>query len=481
VNIPLNEGTLMNFSKKLTSLSVVALLSFAGLTAATSPAQAAACPYPVTDQTANDHPKDSIRLISPVLDDSNSVRRYDFEGQFTLDCDWFGVGMRFNQVYVPFGQNVTLTFHAQSEPAGVALVNTPVKLRANKGYSSSNANIRVNGMKARPAPATAADGADVVANTDINGNVSFMIMSPDDCEAYGGILPKAPKSLDADTPHDVTTDPMQDCYSQLLPEITGEKTDSADFVELHYFDPTGLDDSTDSANIRLLAPTLSASNAIMGDGVVQAYAPVASKQIIAFQATKDDGSWARNAAVTVRINLGASGSNAMIAGGIVGNASRGASTTLAYSDLTKTAEDQLVLTGTTDAFGTVTFTLNNLDTSGEPMPASATAPVPVSGAKFTKIAVELTGKDNIGSDLEIHYFKPVPPITVSASASGRKISIRISNAIGKSFSVSITGLRKVTVRPTKATQTYTYTVTKGTKTVTVSADGRTLSKKFTIK
>ncbi|NBR62457.1 MAG: hypothetical protein EBT86_12675 [Actinobacteria bacterium] len=115
------------------------------------------------------------------------------------------------------------------------------------------------------------------------------------------------------------------------------------------------------------------------------------------------------------------------------------------------------------------------------MPASATAPVPVSGAKFTKIAVELTGKDNIGSDLEIHYFKPVPPITVSASASGRKISIRISNAIGKSFSVSITGLRKVTVRPTKATQTYTYTVTKGTKTVTVSADGRTLSKKFTIK
>ncbi|NBQ92943.1 MAG: hypothetical protein EBU06_03155 [Micrococcales bacterium] len=183
----------------------------------------------------------------------------------------------------------------------------------------------------------------------------------------------------------------------------------------------------------------------------------------------------------MRINLGASGSNAMIAGGIVGNASRGASTTLAYSDLTKTAEDQLVLTGTTDAFGTVTFTLNNLDTSGEPMPASATAPVPVSGAKFTKIAVELTGKDNIGSDLEIHYFKPVPPITVSASASGRKISIRISNAIGKSFSVSITGLRKVTVRPTKATQTYTYTVTKGTKTVTVSADGRTLSKKFTIK
>jgi len=306
-------------------------------------------------------------------------------------------------------------------------------------------------------------------------------MSPDDCTAYGGMLPKAPKSLDADTPHDVTTDPMQDCYSQLLPEITGEKTDSADFVELHYFDPTGLDDSTDSANISLLAPALSESNAIMGDGVVQAYAPVASKQIIAFQATKEDGSWARNAAVTVRINLGASGANAMIAAGIVGNASRGASTTLAYSDPSKTADDQLVLTGTTDAFGTVTFTLNNLDTSGEPAPASATAPVPVSGAKFSKIAVELTGKDNMGSALEIHYYKPAPPITVSASASGKKISITIKNAIGKTFSVSITGLRKATVKPTKATQIYTYTVTKGTKTVTVSADGRTLTKKFTIK
>ena len=471
----------MNFSKKLTSLSVAALLSFAGLTAASAPAHAADCPYPVTDQTTNDHPKDSIRLISPVLDDSNSVRRYDFEGQFTLDCDWFGVGMRFNQVYVPFGQNVTLTFHAQTEPAGVALVNTPVKLRANKGYSSSNANIRVNGLKARPAPSTAADGADVTGYTDINGNVSFMIASPDDCTAYGGMLPKAPKSLDADTPHDVTTDPMQDCYSQLLPEITGEKTDSADFVELHYFDPTGLDDSTDSANISLLAPTLSESNAIMGDGVVQAYAPIASKQVIAFQATKDDGSWARNAAVTVRINLGASGSNAMIAAGIVGNTARGASTTLTYSDPSKTADDQLVLTGTTDAFGTVTFTLNNLDTSGEPVPASKTSPVPVSGAKFSKIAVELTGKDNVGNALEIHYYKPVPPTTLAIAAVARKITVTINNAIGKTSTISITGKSKVTVRPTKAVQTYSYLVTKGVKTVTVVSNGKTLTKKFTIK
>jgi hypothetical protein len=59
--------------------------------------------------------------------------------------------------------------------------------------------------------------------------------------------------------------------------------------------------------------------------------------------------------------------------------------------------------------------------------------------------------------------------------------VTIKNAIGKRFTVTITGLKKVYVKPTKATQVYTYTVTKGSKTVSVSADGRTLTKKFSIK
>jgi hypothetical protein len=471
----------MNLStKKLGALVATALLSIVGIGAISAPARAADCPYPVENQASNDHPKDSIRLISPVLTEDNSIKRYDFESQFTVDCDWFGVGMRFNQVYVPFGLRTSLTYHA-ANAAGAPLANTVVTLRANKGYSNSNAAVRVNGIKARPAPSNASDGANVTATTDVNGNVTFVINSPDDCTTYGGVLPAAPTSLDADTPNDRNADPTTDCYSQLLPSITGEKTDSADFVELHYFNSSALTYNATEVSLALLAPTLDGTNSISGEGVVQAYAPLASKQIIAFQATNENGSYARNQAVTVRINLANSGANAKITAGIVGNSALGSATTLTTADATKTTEDQLVLTGTTDAFGVVTFNLTNSDTVGEAQPTTRTTPVPVSGRKFAKMIAELTGVTTMGNAVEFHYYKPALPITVSAAASGRKISVTIKNAIGKSFQVTVTGLKKVTVKPTKATQVYTYTVTKGSKTVTVSADGRTLTKKFIIK
>ena len=467
-------------SKKLGALVATALLSIVGIGAISAPARAADCPYPVENQASNDNPKDSIRLISPVLTEDNSIKRYDFENQFTVDCDWFGVGMRFNQVYVPFGLRTSLTYHA-ANAAGAPLANTVVTLRANKGYSNSNAAVRVNGIKARPAPSNASDGANVTATTDVNGNVTFVINSPDDCTTYGGVLPAAPTSLDADTPNDRNADPATDCYSQLLPSITGEKTDSADFVELHYFNSSALTYNATEVSLALLAPTLDGTNSISGEGVVQAYAPLASKQIIAFQATNENGSYARNQAVTVRINLANSGANAKITAGIVGNSALGSATTLTTADATKTTEDQLVLTGLTDAFGVVTFNLTNTDTVGEAQPATKTTPVPVSGGKFAKMIAELTGVTTMGSAVEFHYYKPALPITVSAAASGRKISVTIKNAIGKRFTVTVTGLKKVTVKPTKATQVYTYTVTKGSKTVTVSADGKTLTKKFNIK
>ncbi|MFM8926714.1 MAG: hypothetical protein ACKOFA_00720, partial [Rhodoluna sp.] len=471
----------MKFNTKKLGVFISTLaLALVGIGAITGPAHAADCPYPVADPTSNDKPKFNVRLISPVLSDDNSVRRYDFEGQFTQDCDWFGVGMRFNQVYVPFGQNTTLTFNVTSA-AGVPQVNTKVTLRANKGYSNSNANVRVNGIKARPAPSNASDGANVNAYTDINGNVSFFVASPDDCEAYGGVLPAAPTRLDADTPNDRNADPMTDCYSQILPAVSGEKTDSADFVEIHYFNPSSLNYSVDEAQISLLAPTLDETNSIPGEGTVAAYAPVASKQWIAFQATKSDGSWARNAQVRVRINLADSGSNARVSAGIVGNTANGASTVLTPADSTKLVEDQLVLTGTTDAFGIVTFQLSNIDSIGELPPASKTAPLPETGARYARIFAEIVEKTNTGSSLELHFFKPVPPTSITVTAAGRKITVVINNAVGKTSTVAITGKSKVTLKPTKDKQVLTYAVTKGAKTVTVTANGKTVTKKFTIK
>lgn len=225
---------------------------------------------------------------------------------------------------------------------------------------------------------------------------------------------------------------------------------------------------------------LDETNAVIGDGTTQAYALVGSTQVMAFQALKDDGTYARNQDVKVIVGMSGSNSNAAISAGIVGNAANGATTTLTANNPTS-ADDQLVLTGKTDAFGTVTFLVKNTDTTGEAQPKSMTAAPPVSGAKFSAITAELSGIDSMGSSIEMHYYKPTPPTSIAITASGRKITVTINNAIGKTSTVTITGLKKATVKPTKAVQVYSYTVTKGAKTVTVVANGKTLTKKFTIK
>jgi len=483
VNIPLNEGILMKISyKKFLTLLAAVLLPVAGLTVTATPAWAA-CKYAVEDPTSNDNPKTKIHLISPILDDTNSIERYDYEANFTQDCDWFGVGMRFFQVYVPFGQSTTLTFHV-TDSKDKALANTAVKMRVNKRYSNSNASVKVNGVKARFATDNADGGVSPLPSqpkllTDSNGNISWVVSSPTDCEENGGILPPAPTRFDSQTPNDKFNDPLSDCFSQLLPEINGEKQDAADFIELHYFNPDSLNYTTSSATVNLLAPQLDSTNAIVTDGLTQVYAPVGDSQVISFQALKPDQTFARNLPVQIKINLANSGANAKVSAGILGNSPDGKSTLLSNVDLTKTTEDQLVLNGKTDAFGVVTFRLTNSDTVGQDTPASPTA-TPV-GTKFAKISVQLTGVTTTGNALEVHYFKPAPPTSLAITAAGKKITVTINNAVGKASTIAITGKSRVTVTPTKAVQTYSYTVTKGAKTVTVVSNGKTLTKKFTIK
>jgi hypothetical protein len=348
----------------------------------------------------------------------------------------------------------------------------------------SNAAVKVNGVKARPAANTAPDGAQVIGKTDANGVVNFVVQSPDDCESLGGLLPDAPTSLTAETPNDVNADPTTDCFSQMLPSITGEKTDSADFVEFHYYNPGVLDSAASDATISLLAPTLRAveseagkANALESNGILQAYAPIGSKTVVAFQALKANGSYAMNQPVTVRINLANSGAKAKVAAGIF---SATGFVTALPANATKTAEDQLVLTGTTDAFGVVAFSLNNSDTVAGAPPKTSTTAIPA-GSKFTRFSAEITGKVNTGSPVEFHYYKPIPPTVIAAAAAGRKISVTLSYAKGKKSSITITGLKAASVTPTVDKKVYTYVVKAGKITVKVVSNGKTLTKVFTVK
>jgi hypothetical protein len=213
------------------------------------------------------------------------------------------------------------------------------------------------------------------------------------------------------------------------------------------------------------------------NGTLQAYAPIGSKQVIAFQALKANGSFAMNQPVTVRINLANSGAKAKMAAGIF---SLTGFVTALPANTTKTAEDQLVLTGTTDAFGVVAFSLNNLDTVASAPPKTATSALPA-GSKFTRISAEITGKVNTGSPVEFHFYKPIPPTSIAVAAKARKITVTLSYAKGKRSVVTITGLKPVAVTPTVDKKAYTYTVKKGKITVKVTSNGKTLTKVFTVK
>jgi hypothetical protein len=172
-----------------------------------------------------------------------------------------------------------------------------------------------------------------------------------------------------------------------------------------------------------------------------------------------------------------SGSTAKVAAGFFGNT--GTATALP-ADATKTTEDQLVLTGTTDSFGTVVFSLNNTDTVAGAAPATPTT-APAAGSKFARIFAGITGKANTGSEIEFHYYKPIPPTSIAIAASGRKITVTLNYAKGKRSVVTVTGLKAAAVTPTVDKKAYTYTVKKGKITVKVVSNGKTLTKVFNVK
>jgi hypothetical protein len=184
--------------------------------------------------------------------------------------------------------------------------------------------------------------------------------------------------------------------------------------------------------------------------------------------------------VTVVINKANSGANAKISAGLIG---LNGLATLTPADSTKTVADQLVLHGTTDAFGNVAFVISNTDTAGELPPATKTSAVPTTGAVFGNFIATLDGVSGVSKTLEEHFYKAAPPAvtSITAVAVGKKITVTIKNAVGKSSTITITGKAKVTLTPTSATQVLNYTVTKGVKKVVVVSNGKTLTKTFTIK
>ena len=453
---------------------------------------------------AGDPPQDAvIKLISPVLNAENTSEaalNQSLADQWVKN-EWFGSGLVYQKAFVPTGSTVTLVYHV-TDKNGKILVGQDVKLRINKGYSNSSAIVQVDEkITTGIHKPESADQQQVTHKTDAYGNVTFVMKNLD----KPGMGEPEPESMTAKP--NISVDGLNDLHAQVLPEIAGEKPDHSVITEFHYYDPkTTVVQPATKPTIRLVSPVLNDANSIQradlektfsvdnpwyakGIGFRQAYVPVGSAMNLVYKVTDDNGMPLANTAVKLHVNKAYSASKAAL--------TDGTNATDATKDSTQN-NDQLLLTGTTDGFGFVLFSLKNTDKKGEAVPASLTTPTPTANGVYSQIFPEINGEAiDIADMIEFHFTGEeaavvVPPAivtTVKATSSKatvkgktvRSITVAIANATGKSAAISITGLKKVTEKISVANQAFKYTVTAGTKTVSVVIAGKTYTSKVIVK
>ncbi|CAN2184533.1 hypothetical protein MCEMKE14_00378 [Candidatus Nanopelagicaceae bacterium] len=453
---------------------------------------------------AGDPPQDAvIKLISPVLtaENTSEAAANQKEADNWVGNGWFGKGLIYQRAFVPTGSTVVLTYHV-TDKDGKILVGQDVKLRMNKGYCVCTAIVQVDDkVTAGVHKPASADQAQVTHKTDAFGNVTFVVKNLD----KPGTGEPEPESMTAAP--DFGPKKLIDLHSQFLPEIAGEQPDHSVITEFHYYDPKSpVVQPVTKPTIRLVSPILNDTNSIhredlektfsvdnpwyaKGISFRQAYAPVGSALNLVYKVTDDNGKALPNTTVKLHVNKAYSGSKAAL--------TDGTNATDPKKDSTQN-NDQLLLTGTTDGFGFVLFSLKNTDKKGEAVPATATTEVPKTDVLFSQIYPEISGQaTDIADMVEFHFTGEeaavvVPPAivtTVKATASKatvkgktvRSITVAIANASGKSAAISITGLKKVTERISVANQAFKYTVTAGTKTVSVVIAGKTYTSKVNVK
>ena len=454
---------------------------------------------------AGDPPQDAvIKLISPILTPENTSRAV-LNQQLAdgwVASDWFGTGLLFQVAFAPTSSTIVLTYNV-TDKNGKILVGQDVKLRMNKGYSTSTAKVQVDDKVAigvhKP---NSADQAQVTHKTDAFGNVTFVVKNLNN----PGEGEPEPESLTAKP--NFGPKGLNDLHAQFLPEVAGEKPDHSVITEFHYYDPKTpvVASPVTKPTIRLVSPVLNDANSIhredqekifsvdnpwyaKGIDFRQAYVQTGSAINLVYKVTDDNGKALPNTTVKLRVNKADSSSKAGM--------TDGKTATDPSKDSSK-GNDQAILTGTTDAFGFVLFSLKNTDKKGEPIPATLTTPVPTTNGVFSQIYPEISGQaTDIADMVEFHFVGDVavpaaPPSTaVSVKATSSKATVKgktvysmivaVTNASGKTATISITGNKKVTEKIAVANQAFKYTVTAGKKTVSVVIAGKTYKSTVTVK
>ncbi len=167
--------------------------------------------------------KPTIRLVSPVLTDANSIKRADIENRLSVENSWYAKGIGYREAYVQTGSAINLVYKV-TDDNGKPLPNATVKLRVNKAYSNSKAGM-ANGTNATDPKKDNSQGNDQLVLTGTTDGFGYVLFALKNTDKKGEPVPA---SLTTPTP---TTNGL---YSQIFPEIAGEAIDIADMVEFHF-------------------------------------------------------------------------------------------------------------------------------------------------------------------------------------------------------------------------------------------------------
>jgi len=207
---------------KLTTLVAVSALAAALTGSAAGIAHAAGTP-----------PQDArVVLLTPYLDAKNTSEADANQKMANgwVANGWFGTGLIYQRTFVPVGSTSNLTYHV-TDKNGAPLVNQVVKLRINKGYSTSSSIVQVDNVITKGVDKPPLDQGYVFHTTDAFGNVTFAVKNLD-AAPLGEPQPESWTSAP-----NISSDGLNDLHSQMLLEIAGEKPDHSVMTEFHYYIP----------------------------------------------------------------------------------------------------------------------------------------------------------------------------------------------------------------------------------------------------
>jgi hypothetical protein len=186
--------------------------------------------------------KPTIRIVSPILNDANSINRPDVEKNLSVDHSWYAKGIGYREAYVQAGSAINLVYKV-TDDNGKPLPNTVVKLRVNKAYSKSNAAM-AGGKKATDPKKDNSQGNDQLVLTGTTDGFGYVLFALKNTNKKGEPVPA---SLTTPIP---TTNGV---YSQIFPEIAGEAIDIADMVEFHFTGDAAAAPASTAVSVKAIA------------------------------------------------------------------------------------------------------------------------------------------------------------------------------------------------------------------------------------